>query len=162
MSQQPSSRDRAGMQTRQRGSPTHEARRVVVAELGQALASRNLAADRRARRLVKDRSVRVRAGRLGLVARPVGDRGELGVRIGEAVADQDRLERDRQARRGRLLLVVVVNDGSDVGQVRSGVGLCSRARRSVSELGERFLRADHAHLPPDTWKSTFWNLGNFS
>lgn len=140
----------------------NEARRVVVAKLGQALAGRDFAADRLARRLVKDRSVRIRARRLGLVARPVRDRRELGVGVGEAVPDQDRLERDRDARRGRLGLVVLVDDRGNVGQVGAGVRFCKQARRGVSRHGLQAEGVQSLASPPETWKSTSLNFGNFS
>jgi len=89
---------------------------------------------------VKDRSVRVSS----FFARPFRYRSELSVSIRETVTDQDGFERDRDGRGSRFVLVKVVNDGSDVGDIGTGVRLSRDVERYVLELGELFVEELHA------------------
>jgi hypothetical protein len=88
----------------QSGRNAGEATRVLVAELGEALAGSDLALDGGTGRVVEDRAVGVTA----LVASPLGERGELGEGVGQAVTDEDGLEGEGEGGGSRLVLVLVV------------------------------------------------------
>jgi hypothetical protein len=89
---------------------------------------------------VEDGSVRVSSFLTG----PFRYRSELSVGIRETVTDQDGFERDRDGRGSRFVLVEVVNDGSDVGDIGTGVRLSRDVERYVLELGELFVEELHA------------------
>lgn len=114
---------------------THESGRGVVAVLGQSLTSSNLALDRVASLFIKDGSVRVSS----LLARPLGNRGELRVSVRESVSDQNGLERNRNGGRRRLLLVEGVDHRGDIGDVGSCVRFTGNVEGNVLELGELFV-----------------------
>jgi len=63
----------------------------------------------------------------------------LSVGIGQSVSDQDGFERNRDRRGSGLLLVELVDDGGDVGQVGTSVGLSRDMEGNLLELGELFV-----------------------